>query len=86
MSNPDGTRRDFLALATALCSTALAAPQGMKLSLSVRVAEAFDNKEKATLTIDEIIAMAKKWSETGVMIAIYREIAEIAEHEVSDPA
>jgi len=33
-----------------------------------------------------IIAVAKKWSQTGVMIAIYREIAEIAEHEVSDPA
>jgi hypothetical protein len=31
-----------------------------------------------------IVAVAKKWSETGVMIAIYREIAEIAEHEVSD--
>ena len=31
-----------------------------------------------------IVAMAKKWSETGVMIAIYREIAEIAEHEVSE--
>jgi hypothetical protein len=27
--------------------------------------------------------VVKKWSETGVMIAIYREIAEIAENEVS---
>jgi len=27
-------------------------------------------------------AVVKKWSETGVMIAIYREIAEIAENEV----
>ena len=33
-----------------------------------------------------IVAVAKKWSQTGVMIAIYREIAEIAEREVSDPA
>ena len=33
----------------------------MKLSLSVRVAEAFDNKEKATLTIDQIVALAKKY-------------------------
>jgi lipid-A-disaccharide synthase-like uncharacterized protein len=30
-----------------------------------------------------IVAVAKKWSDTGVMIAIYREIEEIAEHEVS---
>ena len=28
--------------------------------------------------------VAKKWSDTGVMIAIYREIVEIAEHEVSE--
>ncbi|HEX8960892.1 MAG TPA: hypothetical protein VF775_04900 [Geobacteraceae bacterium] len=27
--------------------------------------------------------VAKKWSDTGVMIAIYREIAEIADREVS---
>ncbi|HLO26785.1 MAG TPA: hypothetical protein VK187_11775 [Geobacteraceae bacterium] len=31
-----------------------------------------------------IVAMARKWCETGLMIAIYREIAEIAEREVSD--
>lgn len=31
----------------------------MQLSLSVRVAEAFDNKEKANLTLDELIAIAK---------------------------
>jgi len=31
-----------------------------------------------------IHAIAKKWSETGVMIAIYREIVEIAEHEVAE--
>jgi hypothetical protein len=31
-------------------------------------------------------AMARKWSETGVMIAIYREIVEIAEHEVAEAA
>ena len=31
----------------------------MKLSLSVRVAESFSDKEKATLTIDELIGLAK---------------------------
>lgn len=31
----------------------------MKMSLSVRVAEAFDNKEKSTKTIDELVALAK---------------------------
>jgi hypothetical protein len=31
-----------------------------------------------------ICSMARKWSETGVMIAIYREIVEIAEHEVAE--
>ncbi len=31
-----------------------------------------------------LVAMARKWCETGTMIAIYREIAEIAEHEVSE--
>ena len=30
--------------------------------------------------------VAKKWSDTGVMIAIYREIMEIAEHEVAGKA
>ncbi|HEX5773760.1 MAG TPA: hypothetical protein VFY07_05500 [Geomobilimonas sp.] len=30
--------------------------------------------------------VAKKWSDVGVMIAIYREIAEIADSEVSSPA
>lgn len=33
-----------------------------------------------------IIEVAKKWSKTGVMIAIYREIAEIAEKEVAGAA
>src|SRR5215813_8002197 len=64
MKDTHRSRRDFFALSTAVAAIsriALAAPQGMKLSLSVRVAEAFDNKEKATLTIDEIIAMAKKY-------------------------
>lgn len=40
---------------------ALAAAQDQKLSLSVRVAESFENKEKATLTIDQLIALAKKY-------------------------
>ena len=30
----------------------------MKLSLSVRVAEAFDNKEKSSMTIEELINLA----------------------------
>lgn len=30
--------------------------------------------------------VAKKWSDTGVMIAIYREIAEIAEKEITGTA
>ena len=30
--------------------------------------------------------VVKKWSDVGVMIAIYREIAEIADHEISTPA
>lgn len=33
----------------------------MKLSLSVRVAESFNDKRKTTMTIDELIAMAKKF-------------------------
>jgi sugar phosphate isomerase/epimerase len=33
----------------------------MKLSLSVRVAESFSDKRKTTMTIDELIAMAKKF-------------------------
>lgn len=31
----------------------------MKLALSVRVAEAFDSKEKSTMTVDELIRLAK---------------------------
>jgi len=30
--------------------------------------------------------VGKKWSDTGVMIAIYHEIAEIAENEVRSAA
>ncbi|SRR6266540_3610704 len=33
-----------------------------------------------------IVLMANKWSDTGVMIAIYREIAEIAESEAGRTA
>lgn len=58
---------------TAACSTAEppAAPKeetsspatetsgGMKLSLSVRVAEKFDNKKESSMTIDELITLAK---------------------------
>ncbi len=33
-----------------------------------------------------LVAMARKWCQTGLMIAIYREIEEIAEHEVSNAA
>ncbi|MCC6587632.1 MAG: sugar phosphate isomerase/epimerase [Bryobacterales bacterium] len=50
------TRRHLLTLATL---TPLMAAKRMKMSLSVRVAEAFDNKEKSTKTIDELIALAK---------------------------
>jgi sugar phosphate isomerase/epimerase len=37
----------------------MAAASGMKLSLSVRVAEAFDRKDKSNMTIDQLIALAK---------------------------
>jgi|GEM_PF-132076 len=55
--SPTISRRRVLACA-ALATGAAATPK-MKMSLSVRVAEAFDNKEKATKTIDELIALAK---------------------------
>jgi sugar phosphate isomerase/epimerase len=38
----------------------------MKLSLSVRVAESFQNKEKANLTIDQLIALAKQYGYPAV--------------------
>src|SRR6185436_1247449 len=62
MRIPHFSRRDFLAFSAA----AFATPQKMKLSLSVRVAEAFDNKEKSTLTIDQIVAMAKKYGYAAI--------------------
>ncbi len=52
------TRRQALTMAAA-ARLAAAAPGRMKMSLSVRVAEAFDNKEKSTKTIEELIALAK---------------------------
>jgi len=57
-------RRDLLLRLTATAAgvvPALAAPEGhkMKMSLSVRVAEAFHNKEQSTKTIDELIALAR---------------------------
>ncbi len=51
------TRRQSL-IAAAAASPLMAAGR-MKMSLSVRVAEAFDNKEKSTRTIGELIALAK---------------------------
>lgn len=63
------SRRDFLkgTIATSALfamgnRSVVAAPEatGMKLSLSVRVAEDFSNKEKTTLSIDQLIALAKK--------------------------
>jgi sugar phosphate isomerase/epimerase len=36
-------------------------PASMQLSLSVRVAEAFSDKRKSTMSIDELIALAKKY-------------------------
>jgi sugar phosphate isomerase/epimerase len=52
------TRRQAIAMAGA-AGLAAGAPEQMKMSLSVRVAEAFDNKEKSTKTIEELIALAK---------------------------
>jgi sugar phosphate isomerase/epimerase len=46
-------------LAAAVAGRAFAAKAGMRLSLSVRVAESFENKEKSSMTIDQLIALAK---------------------------
>ena len=56
-------RRVFIATAAAAAGRALAAPgpagTEMRLSLSVRVAEAFESKEKTTMTLDALIALAR---------------------------
>ena len=63
-------RREFLAAAFGTAGWALGnsaqaqtpakqPQQGMKLSLSVRVAENFDNKRESSMTIDELITVAK---------------------------
>lgn len=54
------TRRDVLAMAASI-GTANPESTPVKLSLSVRVAEEFSNKEKSTMTIDELIALARKY-------------------------
>src|SRR6266481_3268548 len=46
-------------LASCLASRLFAREQHMQLSLSVRVAESFENKEKSSMTIDQLIALAK---------------------------
>ena len=51
------SRRGFLA--APLASPLFAREPRMRLSLSVRVAESFENKEKSSLTIDQLIALAK---------------------------
>ncbi len=53
----DISRRGFLAASVA--SGLNAAKPGMQLSLSVRVAESFENKEKSSLSIDQLIPLAK---------------------------
>ncbi|MBI1787235.1 MAG: hypothetical protein HYR60_06745, partial [Acidobacteria bacterium] len=50
------TRRTAIA---ALGAGPLLAASSMKMSLSVRVAEAFDDKTRSTKTLDELIALAK---------------------------
>ena len=53
-------RRVFLQLAAALPGAARAAlPSGMKLSLSARVAESFASKEETTMSLDELIRLAR---------------------------
>jgi len=64
MKNQHLSRRDLFtlpAVATVSGCSLLAAPEDMKLSLSVRVAESFENKEKANLTMDQLVRMAKKY-------------------------
>lgn len=51
------SRRGFLA--ASIASRLFAREQRMRLSLSVRVAESFENKEKSSMTIDQLIALAK---------------------------
>lgn len=53
-------RRTFLSGACA-ASLAQAFGPSVKLSLSVRVAEDFFNKEKSTMTLDQLIEMAQKY-------------------------
>jgi sugar phosphate isomerase/epimerase len=54
------TRRTFLCGAAAT-SLARAFRPSMQLSLSVRVAEDFFNKEKSLMTLDQLIGMARKY-------------------------
>ena len=56
------TRRQFVggACAAAAATQLPAFDAKVKLSLSVRVAEEFFNKEKSTMTLDQLIAMARK--------------------------
>ncbi|MBM3736970.1 MAG: sugar phosphate isomerase/epimerase [Acidobacteria bacterium] len=53
------TRRNVLPGAVLAGAALAGASTGMRMSLSVRVAEAFDNKEKSTRTIGELIGLAK---------------------------
>jgi sugar phosphate isomerase/epimerase len=60
-------RRAFLASAMVLpeavrapASSTVAAPSNMMLSLSARVAESFGSKEKTTMTLDELIRLARE--------------------------
>jgi sugar phosphate isomerase/epimerase len=52
------TRRHILAAVIPLSAFGAS---GMRLSLSARVAESFENKEKSSLTIDQLIALAKSY-------------------------
>ncbi len=74
MTSPRSSRRDFLGTTLGLsaiglgggCSTTREQDEAvppdrptMKLSLSVRVAESFHDKEKSEMTLDELISLAK---------------------------
>jgi sugar phosphate isomerase/epimerase len=55
------SRREFLVGTAAFGCNPLHAAPAMRLSLSVRVAEAFDNKEKSTMSFGALVALAQKY-------------------------
>jgi len=78
--------RRHLVLATAAARGLAASNTRMPLSLSVRVAESFENKEKSSMTIDQLVALARANGYSALCMRASQAGIHTAEAEIQEKA